>query len=170
MESSSNSCWRRSQIYESLMIILTLNRVNNAVNSHAAANRYFSPTHFVGSTCTTRPFFKKTFHGGRDRKNDSRIGRKQRSVCPTSKFRLRDPLSYSLRWTQESLRRNLFGHFQANGGVKRQHQNRFHVLGGRVANLFGQEIQRGPPSRSIFVSMQSLWSPLTNCLKLIVHG
>ena len=107
---------------------------------------------------------------GETGKNDSRIGRKQRSVCPTSKFRLRDPLSYSLRWTQESLRRNLFGHFQANGGVKRQHQNRFHVLGGRVANLFGQEIQRGPPSRSIFVSMQSLWSPLTNCLKLIVHG
>jgi hypothetical protein len=59
---------------------------------------------------------------------------------------------------------------QITGGVKRHHQNRIHVLGGRVADPFGQEMQIGSPGRSIFASWKSLWNPLKNCLKLIVHG
>lgn len=106
---------------------------------------------------------------GEIEKNNSRIGRKQRSVCPTAELRLRERLSYPLRWTQDNLRRNLFGQFSGywlretptSKSVSRAWRTSSHLL--------GQEIQRGPPGRSIFVSMRSLWSPLKNCLKLIVH-
>ena len=42
---------------------------------------------------------RKHSTAGETEKNNSRIGRKQRNVCPTAEFRLRELLSNPLRWT-----------------------------------------------------------------------